>query len=100
MRLIMTQDLRQNKEHEPTHHLMRAAAGPGAPRVRVTEQGTGLGWLDPRPGFGEDGAEDLLHLVEVGLVADQRRGGPDGGVAPVVGAAGEAGGRPGAGQGT
>jgi hypothetical protein len=27
MRLIMTQDLRQDKEHEPTHHLLCAAAG-------------------------------------------------------------------------
>ena len=26
-----------------------------------------------RPGLGEHDAQDLLHLVELGLVADQRR---------------------------
>src|ERR1700678_702247 len=43
--------------------------------------------LKPRPGLGEDRAEDLLDLVEVLLGADQRRGELDHRVAAVVGPA-------------
>lgn len=39
------------------------------------------------PGLGEDGAQDLLDLVEDRLVGDQRRGELDDRVATVVGAA-------------
>src|SRR3569833_415484 len=42
------------------------------------------------PGLGQHAAEDLLHLVELGLADDQRRGELDDRVAAVVGAAVEA----------
>ena len=46
---------------------------------------------NPGPGLGEHRPEDLLDLVEVGLLADQRRGELDDRVAAVVGPAVEAG---------
>src|SRR5579863_8743869 len=46
---------------------------------------------DLRPGLGEDRAEDLLHLVEVLLGADQRRRELNHRVAAVIGAAHQAG---------
>ena len=49
-----------------------------------------LGELEEGGGLVEDGAEDLLDLVEVGLVADQRGRELDDRVAAVVGAAVEA----------
>src|SRR5437764_1461265 len=47
-------------------------------------------WSELGPCLGEDGAQDLLDLVEHRLVGDERRGELDDRIATVVGAAVEA----------
>ena len=67
----------------------RRRHGPTPPRSRlaVALQLIGVDRSDHRPRLTEDVAQDLLHLVELGLAADQRRSDLDDGVATIVGAA-------------
>src|SRR3954451_18964497 len=63
----------------------------GTPRPHQWAAASQVEQLEQGAGLGEDATEDLLHLVEVLLVADQRRSQLYDGVPPVIGAAVEAG---------
>src|SRR5437763_11426860 len=69
----------------------RGTAGTIGPAVRAARRGPDGRRLEDLPGLLQDAAEDLFDLVEVGLVADQRRGELDDGVTAVIGPAVEPG---------